>query len=969
MKTKSSSRIIILTAMILAAIVLPALAAPPPYYVAGDFNGWNAAGNLMTETYAGSGIWQVSLNMSTGRHEFKITEGDWAWAWPGANSWLYADGSGNVTITFDSNTYADGWSDSWGRVGVNVDPGTWTAVGDWQGWDNASSGTAMPPEGGGIYGLQYFIASPGNYQYKAVDSGSWDAIGADARSVNASTLYFTTAYPNQPVVFSVNATNGTIKTDVLPPLPCIGTNSVKFCLLPQLNQGFDVKDSRDGIVLADDFLCTNSGPITDIHVWSSWLNDTPGTITNWWIGIYSDVPAGTNYLNGQVTNSHPGSLLWWTNFPQGGLVMQGIYTNYSYEYFYNPTNNLGMGNDTVIWYYCFFPTKPFVQQGSPNAPTNYWLAIRAQLAPDGTLYGWKSSALPYHDAAVWGTFAGSFPGGTWHSMTNPMTLQPLNLSMLLTTSNAPSQTGCCPETNTIKWVQPPNLINGADVLASLYPTNPCDPNFGWVVADDFPCTNNGYIADIHIWGAWLNDLVDPNATFTLAIWSDVPTNATYPFSHPGVPLWSQTYGPGQYDYCLLTKISEIFSDPWAGPMPPNCDSPAFTTNLYHLCFSVPPPSNLTNTFFQTGSVTRPTNYWLSVTVQGTNYFGWKSSATNYNDYAVGSSGGSFFPTNWDVPFIIDPYGDKLNMAFMIGMGTNQCTTPPQLQPTYLTVNCADLSWSPPSPGIVDPCCPSGSGTLSMLPGPFVISNCPTIYQYNWAYTNCQLQIAFGSSYVTVTSAAPVLLPTNYFINCGSPMPTNAPGLMDACCSNIIPVWQNSVTNNGVCKLVVTQYWKAVDCNCTNLWATCTQTITVTDTNPPILSNCGTNMSVLWPNPWSFTVPTAQYVCSGSNAPVGILSSNVIILNSCSSSNIIVWAATNQCSGAYSICTQVVTVVCTACVESNGTKYVQMPNVYGWDVGTTARGCWRTISFARTPAPSPTFTSGVRGSTIRLAEIP
>ena len=498
------------------AVTVAALAAPPPYYVTGDFNGWNAAGNLMTDM--GGGIYQTTITVPTpGRHEFKITEGDWSWNTPGANSWLYTDSSGNVTITYDSNTYSDGWSSSSGRIGVNIDPGTWTAVGDWQGWNNANPATAMTAAGGGIYVFQYFLAAPGTYQYKAVDTGSWDAIGSDARSINAYTLGFTTTDPNQPVEFFVNASNGTIKNAVLPPLPCAVTNSIKFYLLPQLDHGFDVKDSRDSIALADDFRCTNSGPITDIHVWASWLNDQPGTITNFWVGIYGDVPAGTNYLNGYVTNSHPGALLWWTNFPQGGQVVQGIYTNYASEYFYNPTNNIIMGSDSVVWYYCFYPTQPFVQQGSPTAPTNYWLAIRAQLAPDGTLYGWKSSAVPYNDPAVWVTTVNGMPGlkSNWQSITNPLTQQPLHLSMVLTTSNAP--TGCF-EGDGVKYMQGPQFTNGFDIWdCNVNPGWPDDPFF---LADDFICTNSGPITDIHLWGSWWHDWAATNAvTFWIGLWN------------------------------------------------------------------------------------------------------------------------------------------------------------------------------------------------------------------------------------------------------------------------------------------------------------------------------------------------------------------------------------------------------------------------------------------------------------------
>jgi hypothetical protein len=203
-----------LTILGVVAAVLPALAQPSAYYVAGDFQGWSAGTTPMTQI--SPGVWEAALTMGAGRHEFKVTGPDWSWNYPGPNSWLYAPASGNVTITFDVNTYGDGWLNTSPRIGVNADPGTWTAVGDWQGWNNANGATAMTAVGGGIYELAYSIGSAGTYQYKAVDTGSWDAIGSDSRSVNASTLAFTTSDPNQTVDFFVNALNGTIRAEVVP---------------------------------------------------------------------------------------------------------------------------------------------------------------------------------------------------------------------------------------------------------------------------------------------------------------------------------------------------------------------------------------------------------------------------------------------------------------------------------------------------------------------------------------------------------------------------------------------------------------------------------------------------------------------------------------------------------------------------------------------------------------------------------
>lgn len=203
---------LIITIITTGALALPALAAAP-YYVAGDFNGWSANGNLMTETFSGSGIWQVSLSsLSTGRHEFKVTDGTstWNWSYPGANSWLYTGGSGNISISFDANTYADGWSSTTQRIGLSVDPGNWTAVGDFEGWNNAAGN--MTPLGGGIY--EYTQTTPGTWNWKAVVTGTWDSISSDNRSVGTANWQFTVGAGEAANLY-VNAFAGTAKIDIV----------------------------------------------------------------------------------------------------------------------------------------------------------------------------------------------------------------------------------------------------------------------------------------------------------------------------------------------------------------------------------------------------------------------------------------------------------------------------------------------------------------------------------------------------------------------------------------------------------------------------------------------------------------------------------------------------------------------------------------------------------------------------------
>jgi hypothetical protein len=432
---------------------------------------------------------------------------------------------------------------------------------------------------------------------------------------------------------------------------CPETNGVKFLLPPNIDSGWDVLDSR-GVVVADDFRCTNSGAITDIHLWGSWLNDSTGTITNFWLGIYDDVPAGTG---ANPTPSHPGTnLLWHESFTPGQYALAPYGTGN--EMFFDPSVTNIVGGDHVAWYYCFYPASPFKQQGTTAAPTNYWLVVYAQMADPTTRHGWKTSLQSYNDAAVWAFWSSALgkPVGPWTPMKNVTTGLPLDLAFKITTpTNNPEP--CCPETNGVKWVMQPNIGGGVDLQDSQ----------GFTLADDFLCTNSGAISDIHFWGSWNGDIVDPSPTFTLTIWSDVPVGGANNYSHPGIALWSQTFGPGQYSACPYATALEYFFSP-SGLTPLGQSS-----NLFYYCFW----PDAATAFHQGGSPNAPTNYWLSVSAQGTagvgSTFGWKSSKDSYHDGAVWGSGS---PVNGWNP-ISDPFsGSTIDLSFKITTATNNPPT-------------------------------------------------------------------------------------------------------------------------------------------------------------------------------------------------------------------------------------------------------------------------------------------------------
>jgi hypothetical protein len=148
-------------------------------------------------------------------------------------------------------------------------------------------------------------------------------------------------------------------------------------------------------VLADDFPCTTTGPITGIHVWGSWLNDVFNPNTAFHLSIHSDVPANT--ANG--TYSYPGNVLWQMDFTPGNYIAKPYAQ--AQELFYDPNQDRILGGDTHVWQYNFpIPAaKAFVQQGNAANPKVYWLDVQAEV-PGPEVFGWKTSVTHWGDDAT-----------------------------------------------------------------------------------------------------------------------------------------------------------------------------------------------------------------------------------------------------------------------------------------------------------------------------------------------------------------------------------------------------------------------------------------------------------------------------------------------------------------------------------------------------------------------------------------
>lgn len=197
-------------------------------------------------------------------------------------------------------------------------------------------------------------------------------------------------------------------------------HKMHFPQLPDPN-GWDVDVLTDTVY--DDFLCTGTGPIEDVHFWVSWFGDQVGEIS--WIDIsfHGDVPAGVD-----MEYSHPDSLmygdpLWYRRFTPaewsiapGGSGLQG---------WYNPQEPFVVIDNHQMYEQINITgiLDPFEQEEDKV----YWIGIHIGLVGTETAIGWKTSMDHWNDDAV---YYQSPPG--WNELLDPVTQESLDMAFVIT---------------------------------------------------------------------------------------------------------------------------------------------------------------------------------------------------------------------------------------------------------------------------------------------------------------------------------------------------------------------------------------------------------------------------------------------------------------------------------------------------------------------------------------------------------
>lgn len=171
--------------------------------------------------------------------------------------------------------------------------------------------------------------------------------------------------------------------------------------------------------VADDWLCTETGPVLDIHIWFSMRHDQQPILSQMAFTIWSDIPGQPGIY------STPGTLLWNRIFSPADYTIRPYGTGD--QGWLDPNNGIVAPADHFnIWQLNLqLPsTDPnvFVQQQGQI----YWLGVNFE--PLWGDAGWKTSLNHFNDDAVWWDFT----GGQWKELIDPLNGQSLDMAFVIT---------------------------------------------------------------------------------------------------------------------------------------------------------------------------------------------------------------------------------------------------------------------------------------------------------------------------------------------------------------------------------------------------------------------------------------------------------------------------------------------------------------------------------------------------------
>ncbi|MGC9308637.1 MAG: hypothetical protein ACP5FL_07670 [Thermoplasmatota archaeon] len=204
-------------------------------------------------------------------------------------------------------------------------------------------------------------------------------------------------------------------------------HKMHFPMTPDVD-GWDVcatPYSNNTARIADDWECSETGEIRDIHFWGSWKNDNNSTIEGFNIAIASH----------DSVNSMPGDIIWQRYFAQGEFTVRE-YTPGCYEGWYAPRHP---GNPEVIpddhLHYYQYNIVNIEDPCRQKIEEIYWLIIDVWLEDYYDFdygWGWKTSNKTWGCNAV---YQKSWGPGNWEELYDPLggdPAPPLDMAFVIT---------------------------------------------------------------------------------------------------------------------------------------------------------------------------------------------------------------------------------------------------------------------------------------------------------------------------------------------------------------------------------------------------------------------------------------------------------------------------------------------------------------------------------------------------------
>lgn len=236
-------------------------------------------------------------------------------------------------------------------------------------------------------GTGFGMPSPGHTTLTNIGGGNWNV---DSFFDIEYRIDFVGA-PGGPFAGMSGSTTGTIRMSQGGNMWRPGDrHKMHFPQLPD-ESGWDVRATQP-VVLGDDWMCSETGWVKDIHFWGSWQHGVQGQILSFNLKIFSDVPAGP------VLFSHPGDLLWEKNVSTFNCTSFSPLTE---EGWYEPNTGFFVHPDHNE-YFQYDITLAQADWFKQTRSTIYWLCIEAIIEDTlTTRWGWKSSVEHFNDDAVW----------------------------------------------------------------------------------------------------------------------------------------------------------------------------------------------------------------------------------------------------------------------------------------------------------------------------------------------------------------------------------------------------------------------------------------------------------------------------------------------------------------------------------------------------------------------------------------